>query len=155
MLLCYFTLQTLLITLLSLCIGSFAGPCMPCQASNRRDTPWDRGFPSSRGLYSPKITNPTNATVWSTGSDVVVTWDLRDMPDKTSNPKGTLLLGCLEDGSDDEHLNIEHPLASNFDIKNGFVAFKCPKAPKPCERYIVVCDFGDSGNRSPPFSIKN
>lgn len=32
--------------------------------------------------------------------------DLRNMPTKTSNAKGTLLLGYLEDGSDDEHLNI-------------------------------------------------
>jgi hypothetical protein len=32
--------------------------------------------------------------------------DLRTMPTKTSNAKGTLLLGYMEDGSDDEHLNI-------------------------------------------------
>jgi hypothetical protein len=31
--------------------------------------------------------------------------DVRDMPDKTSNEKGTLLLGHLEDDSTDEHLN--------------------------------------------------
>ena len=32
--------------------------------------------------------------------------DLRNMPAKSSNAKGTLLLGYLEDGSDDEHLSI-------------------------------------------------
>ncbi|KAF5315398.1 hypothetical protein D9619_007408 [Psilocybe cf. subviscida] len=148
--------QALLVTLLSLCISAYAGPCMPCQASNRRDTPWDsRGHHalSNRSGFSPKITNPTNGTIWNTGSDVVVTWDLRNMPTKTSNAKGTLLLGYLEDGSDDEHLNIERPLASNFDLKNGYVTFRCP--PVDTRRDYITVLFGDSGNRSPRFSIVN
>ena len=35
--------------------------------------------------------------------------DVRDMPNKPSNEKGTLLLGYLEDDTTDEHLDIgEH-----------------------------------------------
>lgn len=74
------------------------------------------------------------------------------MPEKTSNEKGTLLLGYLEDDSTDEHLNIEHPLASGFNMDGGFVNFRCPKV-ETRKNYIVVL-IGDSGNRSPLFTIK-
>ena len=63
----------LLIPLLMLVIGALAGPCMPCQASNRRDTPWDHRL-TARGVYNPKITSPNHDTVWKPASDVVVTW---------------------------------------------------------------------------------
>ncbi|KIM35908.1 hypothetical protein M413DRAFT_324780 [Hebeloma cylindrosporum] len=173
MMFCYLTLRLLLIALLSLFLkGAFAGPCMPCQLPF---SPWHRRL-SPRGPYTPKITNPTNGTVWNTGSDVVVTWDVRDMPEKNSNEKGTLLLGYLEDDSTDEHLNIgeclprsskrldmrrfltrcpchaEHPLASGFNMDGGFVNFRCPKV-ETRKNYIVVL-IGDSGNRSPLFTIK-
>ncbi|KAF8158534.1 hypothetical protein B0H34DRAFT_656811 [Crassisporium funariophilum] len=125
---------------------------MPCQAANRRDTAYDQLALSSRGLYNPKIKSPTNATVWTMGSDVVVTWDLHDMPEKKTNPKGTLILGHMEEGSDDEHMDLEHPLARDFDIAEGSVNFKCPKVDAS-KQYIVVL-FGDSGNRSPAFKIR-
>ena len=32
--------------------------------------------------------------------------DLRNMPQNISNPKGKLMLGYLEDGSDNEHLQV-------------------------------------------------
>ncbi|KAH9480200.1 hypothetical protein JR316_0006798 [Psilocybe cubensis] len=153
MLFCYFTLPSLFIAVLSFCYGALAGPCMPCQASNRRYTPWDRRITIPRGVYSPNITNPTGRTVWIGGTDVVVTWDHDDMPAKPANPKGTLLLGYLDDGSEDEHLDVEHPLAADFDLKKGFVTFKCPEVVER-EQYIVVL-VGNSGNRSPTFKIKN
>ncbi|KJA24351.1 hypothetical protein HYPSUDRAFT_162094 [Hypholoma sublateritium FD-334 SS-4] len=140
----------LLIPLFMLVIGALAGPCMPCQASNRRDTPWDHRL-AARGVYSPKITNPKHDTIWKPASDVNVTWDLHGF-DKTSNSKGTLLLGYLEDGSESEHLDIEHPLASDFDISSGSMTIKCPEVA-PGGEYIVVL-IGDSGNRSPTFTIK-
>ncbi|KAF8817186.1 hypothetical protein BYT27DRAFT_7229123 [Phlegmacium glaucopus] len=145
------TLPVLLITLLCFYLDSSAGSCMPCHEPNRRDAPWDRSL-STRGLYIPKITSPTNNTTWIIGSYVTVTWDLHDMPKNVSNQKGSLMLGYLEDGSDDEHLQVEHPLAEGFDIKSGFVSIKCPDVD-PDKQYIVVL-FGDSGNRSPQFSIR-
>jgi hypothetical protein len=85
--------------------------------------------------------------------------DLPDMTGKTSNAKGTLLLGYPEDGSDDEHLSIgsywspfisyisgdsnpmraytlEHLLASNVDLSKGLMTIKCPKV-EPRNNYVV------------------
>jgi hypothetical protein len=73
----FYTLTLLPTLIISLCfyLDSSAGFCMPCHELNRRDTllDLDRSF-STRGLYIPKITSPTNATIWIIGSDVAVTW---------------------------------------------------------------------------------
>ena len=84
------------------------------------------------------------------------------MPKHVSNPKGSLMLGYLKDGSDDEHLgeclltfflllvvnfsrslfhrfiNKGPSLAEGFDIKDGSVSIKCPEVD-PGRQYIVVC----------------
>ena len=79
------------------------------------------------------------------------------MPEHVSNPKGSLMLGYLKDGSDDEHfgefahlcypckllahcslLHQEHSLAEGFDIRDGSVSIKCPEVD-PGKKYIVVC----------------
>ncbi|KAF8878125.1 hypothetical protein CPB84DRAFT_1688485, partial [Gymnopilus junonius] len=78
-------------------------------------------------------------------------WDVRDMPKENVTRKGRSLLGYLEKGSQDEHLDIEHTLASDFNLGDGYATFKCPKV-EPRKDYIVVL-FGDSGNRSPRFTI--
>ena len=69
------TLLPMLIIFLCFYFDSSAGFCMPCYELNRRDTLWDldRSF-STRSLFIPKITSPTNATIWIIGSDVAVTW---------------------------------------------------------------------------------
>ena len=82
------------------------------------------------------------------------------MPEHVSNSKGSLMLGYLKDGSDDEHLGEfaqlcyslskfltqcssfyyqEHSLVEGFDIKDGSVSFKCPEVD-PGKKYIVVCE---------------
>ena len=69
------SLSSMLIILLCFYLDSSAGFCMPCHEPNRKNTLWDldRSF-STRGLFIPKITNPTNATIWIINSDVAVTW---------------------------------------------------------------------------------
>ena len=69
------TLLPMLIILLCFYLDSSAGYCMPCRKPNRINALWDldRSF-STRDLYIPEITSPTNATVWIMGSDVAVTW---------------------------------------------------------------------------------
>ncbi|CAA7269070.1 unnamed protein product [Cyclocybe aegerita] len=145
-----FTLPTLLTTFLLLLVDSSSGVCLPCQTPARRATSWDLSI-SSRAVNTPKITNPTDKTVWTIGSDTVATWDTHDVQ-KGTNPKGTLFLGHLENGSDDEHLDMQRPLASNFLLRQGYVNFTCPNVAEG-QRYIVVL-VGDSGNRSPEFKIR-
>jgi len=146
------------ILLATLFVTSISASCLPCQPSKRRFTAWDTyqdiGLNldhSPRAIFNPKFTNPTNTTVWIVGSQVIATWDTSDIPDSIENPKGTLLLGYMTDGSENEHLDLHHKLASSFDLRDGFVKFKCPKVEEG-SNYIVVL-FGDSGNRSPKFSI--
>ena len=69
----FYTLTSLRMLIILLCsyLDSSAEFCMPCHELNKRDL--DRSF-SARGLFIPKITSPTNATIWIIGSDVAVTW---------------------------------------------------------------------------------
>ena len=69
------TFLPMLIILLCFHLNSSAGYCMPCHELNRKNTLWDLDHSfSTRDLYIPKITSPTNATIWIIGSDVAVTW---------------------------------------------------------------------------------
>jgi hypothetical protein len=46
----------------------------------------------------------------------------------------------------------DHPLAEGFDIRDGHRTIRVPDVP-PRNNYIVVV-MGDSGNRSPEFTIE-
>ncbi|EAU85842.2 hypothetical protein CC1G_05059 [Coprinopsis cinerea okayama7 len=106
-----------------------------------------------RDVYSPRITHPTSGSVWKAGRNATVTWDLSDMPRNVTNPYGTLILGYISDDDQyNEHLDLRHPLALKFDIRHGNVTFRVPKVSSRAD-YVVIL-FGDSGNRSPKFSIK-
>ncbi|CAK5284067.1 unnamed protein product [Mycena citricolor] len=105
-----------------------------------------------RVVYSPPIISPGSGTIWKLGSDEVVTWSTADIPSDVTNSKGKILLGYLEEGSSNEHLDVEHPLAQGFDIHDGQAHVQVPADIPPKSSYIVVL-MGDSGNRSPPFTI--
>ncbi|KZT23478.1 hypothetical protein NEOLEDRAFT_1069546 [Neolentinus lepideus HHB14362 ss-1] len=104
----------------------------------------DRWNSTVRDVYDPRITNPQASTVWVVEDNAEATWDTSDMPQHVTNPKGKLVLGYIEDSSD-------HPLADGFDISEGHIKFRVPRV-EPRNDYIVVL-FGDSGNRSPTFTI--
>ncbi|KAJ7367100.1 hypothetical protein B0H14DRAFT_82454 [Mycena olivaceomarginata] len=129
--------------------------CLPCQVGLGQ-TPLSLKTPSSplsrRGVYSPPITSPDASTRWVRGTEVTVTWSTSNMPQSVTNPKGTLLLGYLEEGSSNEHLDLDHPLAEGFDIRDGHRTIRVPDAATPRDNYIVVL-MGDSGNASPKFTI--
>lgn len=115
------SLSTLFVLLLQLTVNANALVCLPCQARfNSRFTTLDR-----RSVYRPKITSPRGSDVWMTGSHVTVTWqviayllsdnfeligffcrDTRDMPADVTNKQGKVLLGHIDDGSHNEHLDI-------------------------------------------------
>ncbi|GJE91589.1 hypothetical protein PsYK624_077390 [Phanerochaete sordida] len=110
----------------------------------------DSGILFPRDVWSPKITSPTGKTVWIAGTNVTVTWDTSNQPADITNPVGKVLLGHVEDGTD-EHLDVDHPLADGFDIRAGKVQVTVPNV-SPGSDYIIVV-MGDSGNKSPTFTI--
>ncbi|KAH9892701.1 hypothetical protein C8Q73DRAFT_791724 [Cubamyces lactineus] len=104
-------------------------------------------------VFSPPVTSPTAGQVWTIGSTQTVTWDTTNIPAANANQTGLILLGFIEDGSDDEHLDTQNPLAVNFPITAGSVSVEVPDVT-PRDDYVVVL-FGDSGNTSPQFTITN
>ncbi|EGN98373.1 hypothetical protein SERLA73DRAFT_161174 [Serpula lacrymans var. lacrymans S7.3] len=104
----------------------------------------------TRIVHNPSVINPNADTIWHAGSSVTITWDTSTVP-LGNKSKGKVVLGYLEKGKSDEHLDIEHPLAENFYIEDGFVQITAPDV-SPRNDYIVVL-FGDSGNKSPAFTI--
>ncbi|KAJ7245029.1 hypothetical protein B0H12DRAFT_1128339 [Mycena haematopus] len=124
--------------------------CLPCQVGLGQ-VPLGLKTPSRRGVYSPPITSPDASTTWARESTVTVTWSTAAIPQSITNPTGRLLLGYLNPGSSNEHLDLGHPLAEGFDIRDGNRTIRVPDVP-PRDNYIVVL-IGSSGNRSPEFKI--
>ncbi|KAF4617653.1 hypothetical protein D9613_005678 [Agrocybe pediades] len=102
-------------------------------------------------VFNPPITSPKASAAWPMGSKQVVRWDIAEIPESRINTTGVILLGHMTDGTD-EHLDIEHPLATGFPIKQGFVEVTMPQGIDARDDYFVVL-FGDSGNKSPKFKI--
>ncbi|EMD39451.1 hypothetical protein CERSUDRAFT_91962 [Gelatoporia subvermispora B] len=123
---------------------------------------------AAREVYDPRITSPTTHTVWAVGNTVEVTWDTTGLPGGGQAGTGKVVLGHVSGNDANEHLDLEHPLATNVDLSRGHVPVQVPNVP-PGNNYIVAdasrnsnaasaCAlvskvFGDSGNRSPTFSI--
>jgi hypothetical protein len=107
---------------------------------------------SERDVWAPRVTIPNSQTDWKVGSSQTVTWDTSNPPSQVTNPVGTLLLGYLNpDGSGGENLDVDHPLAQNFQLDAGSVTVTVPTVV-PKDSYIVVL-IGDSGNASEEFTI--
>ncbi|KAJ8080426.1 hypothetical protein PM082_017259 [Marasmius tenuissimus] len=107
----------------------------------------------ARDVYSPKITNPTRNNVWIVGLNATIEWDTSKPPQNITNDIGEILLGRFNGTDDNEHLDLEHPLAENFSLLSGSVTVEVPDV-EPGEDYFIVL-FGDSGNRSPLIRIQN
>ncbi|THH34152.1 hypothetical protein EUX98_g171 [Antrodiella citrinella] len=102
-------------------------------------------------VYNPEITSPVSAQVWAVGTTQLVSWDLSSIPSSQYDKPGMLLLGYLENNS--ENLDVRHPLATGFDIGAGNVTITVP-AVVGRDDYVVAL-LGDSGNISPEFTITN
>ncbi|KAI0628951.1 hypothetical protein C8Q77DRAFT_1202677 [Trametes polyzona] len=81
------------------------------------------------------VITPKAGDVWTVGSTQTITWDTSSLPagDSTVAP---IFLGFLNDGSADEHLDVDHPLATNVPLAAGKVAVTVP-AVTPGDNYIV------------------
>ncbi|KAH9979982.1 hypothetical protein BGW80DRAFT_1163751 [Lactifluus volemus] len=94
------------------------------------------------------ITEPHADTIWSAGSFKMVKWDLPTFHyDHNSTAK--IYLGYLE--GNNEHLCLHNPLATKVLVSAGKVQVKVPNVPFGKD-YVVVF-YGDTGDRSPPFTI--
>ncbi|PIL22643.1 hypothetical protein GSI_15335 [Ganoderma sinense ZZ0214-1] len=102
-------------------------------------------------VFRPDITSPTVGAIWNTGTIQTITWDTSDIPTEALNQTGLVLLGHIEDGDSNEHLDVQHPLASGFPITDGSVDVMVPQVDTR-DDYVIVL-FGDSGNTSPKFTI--
>jgi len=81
-----------------------------------------------------------------------VTWDTRDIPEE-SNAEGKILLGYAQDGSRNEHLDTEHPLAESFLLSAGSVKVFVPNV-EPRDNYIIDLS-GDADSKSDQFNISS
>ncbi len=57
-------------------------------------------------VFSPTITAPHAGDQWTVGSIQTITWDTSSIPSANQNQSGLILLGYIEDGQIDEHLDI-------------------------------------------------
>ncbi|THV03875.1 hypothetical protein K435DRAFT_240412 [Dendrothele bispora CBS 962.96] len=127
---------------------------LPLPSPPLRNSPPEVWNPMSllrRDVYSPPIVSPHEGDRWIMGSLVNVTWDTSNLPNQITNPMGQLFLGNLSQSS--EHLHIDPPLASNFDIRAGRVEVQVPN-DFPCGHDCILVLLGDSGNRSQKFTIE-
>ncbi|KAI1790145.1 hypothetical protein LXA43DRAFT_522629 [Ganoderma leucocontextum] len=98
-----------------------------------------------RDVYVPPVTSPTTGTIWPIGTQQNVTWDTSNPPASITNKQGQVVL------AKSSLLDVENPLASGFDILQGWVTVTVPDV-QPGDDYTIVL-FGDSGNDSEVFSI--
>ncbi|KAJ3849702.1 hypothetical protein EV368DRAFT_46805 [Lentinula lateritia] len=97
-------------------------------------------------VWSPTIISPNASTVWTEGQQYNVTWDTSNAPVNISNGASVRL------GQDGVLTNTT--LASDFDLRQGWVSVTCPSDVAPGDDYSVIL-FGDSGNQSPQFTIQS
>lgn len=96
---------------------------------------------------------PTANTVWIAGEKVEVIWDTSVISGQFADKKGSILLGYEKQGDEGYHLNVENPLADGFMLSKGSQSFTLPSKLTTKHSYFVVL-LGDSGNKSPNFTIK-
>ncbi|KAH9841483.1 uncharacterized protein C8Q71DRAFT_331765 [Rhodofomes roseus] len=101
-------------------------------------------------LWSADIQSPNVFSVWPVGSTQTIKWDPSQVPQTAANHTGIVLLGYYED--DSENLDTQTPLVAGFQIADGQVDITVPNVTERND-YIVVL-FGNSGNASPTFTIK-
>jgi len=97
-----------------------------------------------RDVFVPPILYPHAGTVWRSGEQHSVVWDVSNPPAQITNTKGMVLL---------RKGNLSTPLvlAAGFDILLGRITIQVPLVLEDDDYSLVL--FGDSGNFSPQFTI--
>ncbi|CAO1627743.1 unnamed protein product [Parajaminaea phylloscopi] len=105
-----------------------------------------------RIVFSPEITSPRAGDVWTVGETRNATWVTDSIPAELKDATSRLMLG-YSPADGEGGLNLRWTLADGFPTTAGTVSFVVPANVTARDDYIVVL-FGDSGNKSPLFSIK-
>jgi len=98
-------------------------------------------------VYNPRITEPTETTLWKAGTVEVVSWETSDAPSSISN-NGHVVLKPIATG--DSRPELQH-LAGPFDLRTGQISVTLPEDLVSGQYRIIL--FGDSGNESDEFHI--
>ncbi|EKM75345.1 hypothetical protein AGABI1DRAFT_87906 [Agaricus bisporus var. burnettii JB137-S8] len=97
-------------------------------------------------VYAPPLITPAEGAVWIIGTNQTVTWDTSRPPTQITQRNSRLIL------SKGGRLDVEHPLAKDFDIMDGQHTVTVPILPVGDDYQLIL--FGDSGNAGPTFSIQ-
>ncbi|KAF8469389.1 hypothetical protein DFH94DRAFT_221890 [Russula ochroleuca] len=101
-------------------------------------------------VVSPSIFEPAAGASWQISTTQYVKWQTSNIPQSARNYTGSIVLG-FDDGTGSENLDYENPLAHGFLLTSGGHPVTVPNV-SPNNTYFVVL-FGDSGNKSPHFTI--
>lgn len=107
---------------------------------------------TTQDVISPPILEPNASSIWTIGSQQIVTWNTTGIPSNPSeitNTIGEIVLGF--NSSDGENLDLNNTLAQGFLLTDGNVSITVPNVTVG-NNYIIAL-IGDSGNTSPPFTI--
>ncbi|TFK25643.1 hypothetical protein FA15DRAFT_341249 [Coprinopsis marcescibilis] len=100
----------------------------------------------NRDVFVPPVIEPSENSAWTIGTTQTVTWDVSSPPSQITNKNGHIVLKNCET----RRLDLDHPLASNFDILLGSYDVTVPEVTPG---YYQVVLFGNSGNAGPTFRI--
>jgi len=103
-------------------------------------------------VVTPEITKPVAGDLWTVGTQQLVQWDTSDIPDEAKNYTGSIVLGYSDGVTDSENLDFAHPLAKGFLLTAGSQSVTVPDVVNRTTYFVVL--MGDSGNRSPYFTIE-
>lgn len=102
-------------------------------------------------IVNPRIIIPTNETIWYAGCDADIAWDTLQIVPNVTETHGPIMLGFIVPLSINEHLFFT--LVPDTDLTTGSAHITVPNVPTRNDYIVVV--FGDSGNASPLFTIRN
>ncbi|KAL0581173.1 hypothetical protein V5O48_000863 [Marasmius crinis-equi] len=121
-------------------VSALRVPGSPSKSFNTRQPKY--GNIDIRDVYSPRITDPSEGTVWIAGLNATIKWDISNPPRNITNRAGEIVLGRFNGTDDNEHLDLvsvffqENPLADDFDLLSGSVTIEVPDV-EPGEDYFI------------------
>ncbi|KAI0759850.1 hypothetical protein BD413DRAFT_595121 [Trametes elegans] len=96
-----------------------------------------------------KVEHPSQGETWVRRQLRTIQWSTEGLPQ--TNMTGDILLGYLLPGSDDQHLDYDHPVAKDVPLLAGMVVVPVPDV-QPGTNYIIEM-FGSPEYTSDTFTI--